>query len=112
MGPAFDRTTRRTAVGIVAAVMAASVASANDDLADVKAAVVKNHAVAVKRLQDWIALPSIAAEKLAGKEGADRMAQLAREAGFQRVEVVPTSGMPGVFATLDAGASKTLGVYF
>ena len=40
------------------------------------------------------------------------MAQLALDAGFQQVEVVPTAGMPGVFATLDAGAPKTLGVYF
>ena len=66
----------------------------------------------MKRLQDWIALPSIAAENRAPKEGADHMAQLARDAGFQHVEVVPTAGMPGVFATLDAGAPKTLGVYF
>jgi hypothetical protein len=96
-----------------AAVMVGSgVAFAADDFADVKAALAKNHAVAVKRLQDWIALPSIAAENRAPREGADHLAQLAREAGFQRVEVVPTAGMPDVFATLDAGAPKTLGVYF
>jgi acetylornithine deacetylase/succinyl-diaminopimelate desuccinylase-like protein len=94
------------------AIFATGVASAKDDFADVKAAIAKNHAASVKRLQDWIALPSIAAESRAGKEGAEHMAQLARDAGFQRVEVVPTTGMPGVFATLDAGASKTLGVYF
>jgi acetylornithine deacetylase/succinyl-diaminopimelate desuccinylase-like protein len=40
------------------------------------------------------------------------MANLAREAGFQHVEIVPTSGVPGVFATLDAGAPKTMGLYF
>src|SRR5256885_2764496 len=40
------------------------------------------------------------------------MANLARDAGFQRVEIVPTTGKPGVFATLDAGAPSTLGVYF
>ena len=32
--------------------------------------------------------------------------------GFQRVEVVQTKGKPGVFATLDAGAAKTVGLYF
>jgi acetylornithine deacetylase/succinyl-diaminopimelate desuccinylase-like protein len=96
-----------------AAVMAApGVALAADDFADVKKALADGHAAAVKRLQDWIALPSIAAENRAPKEGAEHMAQLARDAGFQHVEVVPTSGMPGVFATLDAGAPKTLGVYF
>jgi acetylornithine deacetylase/succinyl-diaminopimelate desuccinylase-like protein len=43
------------------------------------------------------------------------MADLAREAGFDHVEVVRTSGVPGVpgvFATLDAGADKTLVLYF
>ena len=30
------------------------------------------------------------------------------DAGFQRVELVPTAGKPGVFATLDAGAEATL----
>jgi acetylornithine deacetylase/succinyl-diaminopimelate desuccinylase-like protein len=115
-GLGFEGAVRRAVLlgGLAAAALsvAPGVASAADELADVKAAIAKNHAVAVKRLQDWIALPSIAAENRAGKEGAEHMAQLAREAGFQRVEVVPTAGMPGVFATLDAGAPKTLGVYF
>ena len=115
-GFAFDGAFRRTlllgGVAAAAVMVAPGVAFAADDLADVKAALAKNHAVAVKRLQDWIALPSIAAENRAPKEGADHMAQLARDAGFQHVEVVPTAGMPGVFATLDAGAPKTLGVYF
>ena len=116
-GFAFDGAFRRKLLlGCVAAaatvMVAPGVAFAADDLADVKAALAKNHGVAVKRLQDWIALPSIAAENRAPKEGADHMAQLARDAGFQHVEVVPTAGMPGVFATLDAGAPKTLGVYF
>jgi acetylornithine deacetylase/succinyl-diaminopimelate desuccinylase-like protein len=118
VGFAFDGVDRRKLLlgfAAAAAVIVApgpGVAFAADDLADVKAALAKNHAVAVKRLQDWIALPSIAAENRAPKEGADHMAQLARDAGFQHVEVVPTAGMPGVFATLDAGAAKTLGVYF
>ncbi len=87
-------------------------AFAGDDFADVKKAIAANHATALKRLQDWIALPSIAAENRAPKEGADFMAALAKDAGFQHVEIVPTAGMPGVFATLDAGAPKTLGIYF
>ena len=40
------------------------------------------------------------------------MARLARDAGFQHVELVPTTGKPGVFATLDAGAPNWLGIYF
>src|SRR5690606_32199631 len=66
----------------------------------------------IKRIQDWIALPSIAAENLNMAEGAEYMANLAREAGFDRAEIVPTDGYPGVFATMDNGAEHTLGLYF
>jgi acetylornithine deacetylase/succinyl-diaminopimelate desuccinylase-like protein len=40
------------------------------------------------------------------------MAQLAKDAGFQHVEKVPTKGHPGVFATLDVGAKRWIGIYF
>jgi acetylornithine deacetylase/succinyl-diaminopimelate desuccinylase-like protein len=70
------------------------------------------HDQTVKMLQNWIALPSIAAENRGYPQGAEYMANLARDAGFQRVELVQTTGKPGVFATLDAGAAATLGVYF
>ena len=72
----------------------------------------KAHDEAVQRLRDWIALPSIAAEDLNFPAGAEHMAKLAREAGFQQVTVLSTDGKPGVFATLDAGAAKTVGLYF
>src|ERR1051326_2089360 len=86
--------------------------AANDDFADIRREVRKRHEEAVKRLQDWIALPSIAAENRNYPAGADYMAQLARDAGFQKAVVINTDGKPGVFATLDAGAAKTVGVYF
>ncbi len=70
------------------------------------------HAEAVERLQKWIALPSIAAEGRNSEEGVQRMIELLKQAGFQRAERVPTDGKPGVFATLDAGAAKTVGLYF
>ena len=38
--------------------------------------------------------------------------RLLRDAGFGRVESVPTDGHPGIFATLDAGARRTVGLYF
>ncbi|HKW49822.1 MAG TPA: M20/M25/M40 family metallo-hydrolase [Gemmatimonadaceae bacterium] len=79
---------------------------------DVIAQIALQHDQTVKMLQDWIALPSIAAENRGYPQGAEYMAQLARDAGFDRVEVVPTSGKPGVFATLDAGAKTSLAVYF
>jgi acetylornithine deacetylase/succinyl-diaminopimelate desuccinylase-like protein len=96
----------------VAGLALPSVALAEDDLAAFKTAIAAAHPAALKRLQDWIAFPSIAAENRNTKEGAAYMANLAREAGFQHVEVVPTGGVPGVFATLDAGAPKTFGLYF
>ena len=83
-----------------------------DDLADIRREIVKRHDEAVKRLQDWIALPSIAAENRNFPAGAERMAQLARDAGFQQATIINTDGKPGVFATLDAGAPKTVGLYF
>jgi hypothetical protein len=66
----------------------------------------------VALLQDWIRNPTIAAEQLNVQEGAEYMARLARDAGFQTAEIVQTDGSPGVWATLDVGAPKTLAVYF
>src|ERR1700734_3024965 len=88
-------------------------ASPNDaDKVAVLAQIPKMHAANVKRLQEWIALPSIAAENRNYPQGPEYMAQLARDAGFSGVEIVPTSGKPGVFARLDAGARTTVGLYF
>ncbi|HSD18119.1 MAG TPA: M20/M25/M40 family metallo-hydrolase [Thermomonas sp.] len=86
--------------------------AAEADLAAIQRTVAAQHDASVRRLQDWIALPSIAAEDLNAREGAEYMAKLAREAGFQKVEILGTDGKPGVFATLDAGAAKTVGLYF
>jgi len=83
-----------------------------DDHADIKAEIKKRHDEAVQRLHDWIAQVSIAAENRGYPEGAEYMAKLARDAGFQKADVVNTDGKPGVFATLDAGAPKSVGLYF
>ncbi|MEO8275829.1 MAG: M20/M25/M40 family metallo-hydrolase [Thermoanaerobaculia bacterium] len=91
---------------------AAAASAKPDAFADIRKQVIAHHDESLKRLQDWIALPSIAAEDLNFPAGAERMAELAREAGFQKVELVTTDGKPGVFATLDAGAKKTVGLYF
>src|SRR5262245_26923476 len=82
------------------------------DNADIKAEITKLHDEAVKRVQNWIAHVSIAAENRGYPEGAEYMAKLARDAGFQHATVINTDGKPGVFATLDAGAPKTVGLYF
>src|SRR6266704_2587427 len=86
--------------------------AAENDHAEIKTEITKRHDEAVKRLQDWIGQVSIAAENRGYPEGADYMAKLAREAGFQQATIINTDGKPGVFATLDAGAAKTVGLYF
>src|SRR5664279_5944507 len=106
---------RRALIPVVAFTVAVATTitlRAADDLAPIKTEITKRHDEAVKRLQDWIKLPSIAAENLNSAEGAEYMAKLAKDAGFQQATVVQTEGKPGVFATLDAGAAKTVGLYF
>ncbi len=86
--------------------------SAEADFSDIQAQIARQHDEGVKRLQDWIRLPSIAAQDLGYPEGADYMVRLLQEAGFQEAVKIETDGKPGVFATLDAGAPRTVGVYF
>ncbi len=98
---------------LAAAPMAALAGGAKSgDKAAVLAQVPKMHDANVKRLQDWIALPSIAAENRNYPEGPQYMANLATQAGFTDVRLVPTSGKSGVFGRLDAGARTTVAVYF
>jgi len=78
----------------------------------VVAAIKADHDASVERLRDWIKLPTIANMGINHKEGADYMRQLVLDAGFQQAKVIPTDGVPGVFATLDAGAKDTLAIYF
>lgn len=78
----------------------------------VLAEIERRHDEGVARLRAWIAQPSIAAENRGMAEGCELMMKLAREAGFQEVARVSTTGQPGVFATLDAGAARSVGVYF
>src|SRR5438105_977868 len=86
--------------------------AAQDDFADIKAQITKQHNESVKRLQDWIGRVSIAAENRGYPDGAEYKAKLARDAGFQQANVIKTEGNPGVFAKLDAAAWKTVGLYF
>ena len=86
--------------------------AAEADLAPLEAEVSKHHDENVRRLQDWIRQPSIAAENRGMNEGCDLMTRMLKEAGFDTAEKIRTDSHPGVFATLDAGAPKTVGVYF
>lgn len=83
-----------------------------DDLAPIVAEIQKRHDETVQRLQQWIRQPSIAAENRGVNEGCALTMQMLKDAGFQSVTKLPTGGQPGIFATLDAGAPRTLGLYF
>jgi acetylornithine deacetylase/succinyl-diaminopimelate desuccinylase-like protein len=97
--------------------MAASIAwpgwgTANSNLEPIYEEIGRRHDQAVERLQHWIRQPSIAAENRGMNEGCELTMQMLRDAGFGQVTKVPTDGQPGIFATLDAGAARTLGLYF
>ena len=100
------------ALAAATALLAAPLTAQTPERARIAAAVEARHDTTVKALQDWIALPTIAAENKNVPEGAAYMVRLAREAGFTNAKQIPTSGVPGVFGTIDVGAPTTLGVYF
>jgi acetylornithine deacetylase/succinyl-diaminopimelate desuccinylase-like protein len=113
----MPRPTRREFLGTAATSMAAAAlprlaAPAAGPADPVQAEIVKRRAEDVQRFQEWVRQPSIAAENRGMEEGCQMMMRLLREAGFQAATRVPTDGQPSVFATLDAGAPRTIGVYF
>jgi acetylornithine deacetylase/succinyl-diaminopimelate desuccinylase-like protein len=115
-GSGIAEAMKRRALMVAALTMAAGVTTstcaAEPDFAAIRTQITQQHDRAVKRLQDWIKLPSIAAENRGFPAGADHLIALLKEVGFQRAERIETDGKPGVFATLDAGAPKTVGLYF
>jgi acetylornithine deacetylase/succinyl-diaminopimelate desuccinylase-like protein len=115
----FDRLNRRDLIRGTAMLGAGAMLmrpltsfAATGPMAAIRTAAEAGKEASIKRLRDWIALPSIAAENRNMPEGAAYMAELARDAGFTNVEIVPTDGHPGVFGTIDVGAKRTLGIYF
>jgi acetylornithine deacetylase/succinyl-diaminopimelate desuccinylase-like protein len=98
------------ALAFVAAPAGAAQGNASRD--KVVAAIKADKNGSIERLREWIALPTIANMGMNTPQGAEYMRQLALDAGFQRARIVETGGVPGVFATLDAGAKTTLAIYF
>ncbi|MGZ8359538.1 MAG: M20/M25/M40 family metallo-hydrolase [Allosphingosinicella sp.] len=111
-----DRRTMIKTAAASAALLAPGAALAqrrrDSDRDAIRRAVEAGREASVRRIQEWIALPTIAAEGLNVEEGADYMARLAAEAGFTGVRKVPTGGSPAVFGVLNAGAARTVGIYF
>jgi len=63
------------------------------------------------RLQTLLRQPSVSVDADGCDACADVFADLLRDAGFPEVEVVQTSGLPGVWAAYEVGAPVTLAVY-
>jgi acetylornithine deacetylase/succinyl-diaminopimelate desuccinylase-like protein len=82
------------------------------DLKPIWTEIEKRHDESVQRLQQWVRQPSIAAENRGMVEGCDLTMRLLRDAGLDNVTKIPTDGQPGIFALLDTGAPRTLGLYF
>src|SRR5712692_7272612 len=100
-------------IGAAAALVPAGAlrAATTADLKPIQAEIEKRHDESVRRIQDWMKQPTIAAENKGINEGCDLMMRLLRDAGCTQVTKCPTDLHPGVFATLDAGAPNTLAVY-
>jgi len=87
-------------------------AASDSELKAIKQAVDAGYDASLRRIEDWVRFPTVAAEKLNVDEGADYMAKLASDAGFTKVRKVATGGSPAVFGVIDAGAKRTVGLYF
>jgi acetylornithine deacetylase/succinyl-diaminopimelate desuccinylase-like protein len=83
-----------------------------EDLGAIRAEIEKREMESLTRLQTWVRQPSIAAENRGMNEGCQLMMDMLKDAGFSNITKVPTDGQPGVYATLDASAPKTLGIYY
>src|SRR3989442_7369008 len=116
--PPMDRRTFLQGAAAGAATLAlsrnahAEQTNANLDFTAIQKEIEKRHDESVQRLQQWIRQPSIAAEKLGMDEGCDLIMRMLRDAGFGEVTKVSTDGQPGISATLDAGAPRSIGMYF
>jgi acetylornithine deacetylase/succinyl-diaminopimelate desuccinylase-like protein len=85
---------------------------ADASLRGIQSEIEKRHDESVGRLQEWVRHPALAAEDRGMDEGCELMMRMASDAGFQKAARIDTDGHPGVFATLDAGAAKTVALYF
>ena len=108
----MGRTVAALGVAMALALAVGPAAARTPDRDQIAKIVKAQRPATLKALQDWIALPTIAAEKRNATAGADYMRRLALDAGFQQAKIIPTDGVPGVFATLDSGAKTTIGIYF
>ena len=68
----------------------------------------ENH---IAKVQADLRQPSVSSWNMGIKEMADRMVASFKAIGCKEAEIVPTKGLPGVWAYYDAGAPKTAVIY-
>jgi acetylornithine deacetylase/succinyl-diaminopimelate desuccinylase-like protein len=66
----------------------------------------------IEKIQEYLRQPSISAEGTGIAECAEMTRRYLAEAGCQEAELIPSKGHPGVWGWLDAGARKTLVIYW
>ncbi len=63
------------------------------------------------RIREFVAQPTISTEDIGILDGAWMLRRYLMEAGFPEVGLVDTPGYPGVWASIDVGAPKTIASY-
>ncbi len=71
-----------------------------------------NLAAHIEKIREYIRQPSISAENRGIKECAELTRQYLAEIGCGETAIVPTGGHPGVWGFHDAGAPRTLAIYW
>ncbi|MBI3977151.1 MAG: M20/M25/M40 family metallo-hydrolase [Chloroflexi bacterium] len=62
----------------------------------------------LERIREFLRQPSFPSDNVGVVEGAELLARYYRELGCQEVEIIPNGDLPGVWASYDAGAPRTL----
>lgn len=83
-----------------------------DGLGNIKDYLLKNKNQHIERIQRLVRQPSVSTENNGIQECAELVARYHKDLGFQQVDIVDTGGLPGVWAHYDAGAPKTIAVYW
>lgn len=93
---------------------AATVAAANvaDERQAIHQHIERNLSAHIAKIQEYLRQPSISAQNIGIRECAELTRQYLEALGCRETKIVPTSGHPGVWGYYDAGARKTLVIYW
>jgi acetylornithine deacetylase/succinyl-diaminopimelate desuccinylase-like protein len=80
-------------------------------MACVHEVIVARRAEHIAAIRDFMAIPSVMGDAAGVRRAAEFLAQRYRALGCQFAEVAETPGLPAVWASYDAGAPRTIGVY-